>query len=352
MTVAFTEEEKAWHKTAQFGWAPFVARLLSHGPIRGKSDELPNDIRALNSESIDALKEIMNRAVWRFLARECGWRQRRICVGSDLQLQDARLWNQPTPELRFTHESIELLLSIYNATRGSNRVEKARIPECLSANGDVILYHLVFRRLYENPVLASISTGYHWGGWTERNPLNALSAFPICSDPSNVAWELLLESSMRAFAPWLVNYIADEWLRNEQARWQGASAIQSSFQIQKEMCCQLIEAAGQVNRQDILIPLLEYFQKNLKNRNEHLNFFESQTKRKSMSERREIGASWSDFLALTDTLEGLQQQALELHPVERSGPEKLYLSMWEELDFSEVLTTAAELQQKLTPRLS
>ena len=352
MTVAFTEEETAWHKTAQFSWVPFVARLLSQGPIRGKSEELPDEVRALNRESIDAVKQILNRAAWRFLARECGWRRRRICVLPDLQLRDARLWNQQTPELRFSHESIKLLISIYNATRNANRIEKADMPGCLALNGDMIIHHLVFRRLYNNRKLAAISSDYNWSTWTEKNPLSACTAFAICEKSKYVGLNWFFESDLNAFTPWLLNYVADEWLRWEEDRWQGPSSIRSGYQTQQQLCEKLIEAARQAERQDLLIPILEYYSKILDDREEHFHRFESQTQRLSMNERRKIGASWSDFLALTNPLERIRDNALGVHPVERSGPEKLYLSAWEEIDFSVALTAAGELQQKLTPRLS
>lgn len=353
MTVAFTEEETAWHKTAQFGWAPFVARLLSYGPFRGKSEELPHDVRALNSESIDAVKEIMNRAVWRFLARECGWRQRRICEGPDLQLKDARLWNQQTPELRFTHESIELLLSIYNATRGTNKIEKAKIRGCLEANGDVILHHLIFRRLYYYPKLANISENYRWNQWTKQNPLNAICDFAEIESAEDIKWERILEPDLINYSPWIITYSTQCWQRTQLRDWGAShSKLKRGFENLKTILEKYIDSSIQIGRYDLTVPIISAFKQFLKEPNVDLMCFQDITKRLSMNERRKTGKSWSDFLDLTDKLEMIQQNALDLHPVERGGPEKLYLSAWEELDFSAVLTTAKELQQKLTPRLS
>ena len=97
----FSHQETAWHRTARFQFVPWVARLLGNGSLQGRSDPLPEgNPDALTDETVEAIGDMMNRAVWKFLARDCGWRQQYAVSfstdGGEGSFEKRRLWHGPS----------------------------------------------------------------------------------------------------------------------------------------------------------------------------------------------------------------------------------------------------------------
>jgi len=193
----FTEEETAWHRAANYQWVPFVVRLLSHGRLQGKTPLLPiGNSRALTKESVDAVADMMNRAVWRFLAHDCGWFRVRNLTEARGVGSWVRVWDR-SPELCFTDRSIDLLLAVYNGTR-SEPAQEFQLPSC-ETNGDLLLQYLVYRRLTLQAEAGALRASPGWlcnpltAGWSMRVP-----------GGEEFSWDRLLEPDIIYFLPWLL----------------------------------------------------------------------------------------------------------------------------------------------------
>jgi len=351
---AFTEAETQSHLTAQFRWVPFVARLLGEGPLRGSSDPLELRPDAVNQESLTAIKAIMNRAVWRFLARECGWTERRIVtIGGDLKT--CRLWQQEgAPAIRFSDASVELLLTIYNGTRGAKRINQLSLPDCHHSTGDLLLHHLIFLRLKHDPLLAGSGSHEDWTPWLS-NPLNALKSCVLDTRVfvSTIHWEALFSEDLRPYIPWILARIKEAWLVDETQRWvQDTKLVSQRLQIQAELISQMVRGMEGADRPDLIAPVLEYFHHLLPRRTYLKGRFDTVTRPLSMRDRTEVGKHLSDLLSITRDLTRIQSDLLSLHPVEREAPANLFLSAWEELDFTKTCCEAGEFRRQITPTLT
>ena len=358
----FSDQETAWHRTARFSLVPWVARLLGNGPLRGDSKLLPRDNpEGLTEETVAALREMMNRATWRFLARECGWRQRHAVDapagrGGERGFRKRRLWetaaHEKLPPLRFTAEAVDLLVSVYNRTREGERVESIEPPSCLAANGDLLLHHLVFRRLTEAGPTLGVPPEFGWPRFFE-NPLNALFHVISFDQPDRPAtnWERLLEPDLAPWFPWIGCRIADTWqLRLARDPWKAPVEAGSWFgnlaRLNGELIAELEE------RPDLLLFLLDVFTAQAETAEPNREQFERACESFSHRERSALAVPWFDFLKTADTLEAIHQETIGLHPVERSGPEKCFLAAWEEMTFPVTADRLKKLRRQVRPTIS
>jgi len=359
---AFSDQETAWHRTARFSLVPWVARLLGNGPLRGESKLLPWDTpEGLTDETVGALREMMNRAAWQFLARECGWRQRHAVDvstrGGERSFRKRRLWDtaadETLPPLRFTSEAIDLLVSAYNHTREGVRVEIIEPPSCLSANGDLLLHHLVFRRLTEAGPGLGIPREFGWNRFYE-NPLNAL--FHVVSfdesDRPATHWQRLLEPDLAPFFPWIGSRIAESWrLRISREPWKTPSEAGSWFGNAALLNGELIVELEE--RPDLLLFLFEVLAAQAETAEADREQFEHACESLHHHRKRSaLAVPWFDFLKTTDALESIHRDGIGLHPIERSGPEKCFLATWEEMTFSATADRLTNLRQRVRPTLS
>lgn len=353
-TLEPLSEEETWQRTARLVWVPFVARLLLGGPVRGDSPPLPSRVEALTLESVEAVSAILNRAVWQHLARTCGWRERR-CVAPDGRIRTGRLWQVVTgePKLRFTEASIELLLTLFRATRGDGLVEEAELPVDLSASGDLLFAHLVFRSLHSRRTLASIPADYEWATWM-GHPLNALWA-PEQSPAeavTEIRWDWLSDGDLALWVPWLLEEILVE--NHVEARiWSGPARVsRTRFQRAATVLRAWMRHCRERERIDWLVPFFLFFARAADRTSRDQRRFEDLTGRASMRERQELATAWADWLELTEELAAAHGESLALHPVEREAPVTLFLSAWEESRFGESLTALRLLRSELRPTIS
>ncbi len=203
-------------RTARFAWAPFVARLLIDGRLgRGAYPGLPvDDPRALTADTVADVAEIVRRGVWAFLVRQGGWRRTRFVDPARGRVSEGRLWAAPhlVPPA-FSPGSVRLLLLLFNAARSPARGARAAperrpfelaidLPLDSSKSGDLLLHHLVFRRLIE------VFPG--GGPWTARfaaNPLNLLTHAHLFKSGKAAIGSLarLLDDDFHPFLPWLAH---------------------------------------------------------------------------------------------------------------------------------------------------
>jgi len=150
---------QASHELAQFRWVPFVARLLNgSAPRGGEGPELTVQPAHIHREAVNAIHEIVSRATWRYLARECGWRQRRVRLADDRSAV-IRLWQQPTPPLRFTEASIHMVGAVKSECRSARIRERAHAEHPVDRSGAGKVFLSAWEELNFNQTAATLEEG-------------------------------------------------------------------------------------------------------------------------------------------------------------------------------------------------
>lgn len=342
------------HRTARFVFVPWLVRLFSEGPLRSDTSEIPEgDENALTDETVDAIKQICNRAVWQFLAKQCGWKKIDSLHSED---QDShsfqRLWSNHQ-SLAFSTATPNLLIAMFNATRRSGGFDRITLPNCLKHNGDLLVHHLVFRRLRDAPLAFGHPPEQSLDRWF-ANPLNAMYD-PLGYrnyDPALTQWIRLCEPDFAAFVPWLGLRQVEKWKQDSAVhRADGLEARLTWLEALTFLVADwgvIAEKCGRIDLAGFVLDLMMHHQQ----RSEiNLTEFRRETAQLSLRQRQEMTGSWTDFLALTGPLEESAKQCLNAHPVERTGPQKCFLAKWEALDFSATVSRLQELSQNLRPTL-
>lgn len=340
--AVFSAQTTRHHRAARFALVPFIARLLTHGPLRGDSPPLPrDDPSALTSEAVDAIKQLLNRGAWRFLSETCGW----------TKVRGSRLWQQPAPALTFSKQSIDLLLAIYNFTRsgGSREIAAAELPDCLGTNGDLLLHHLVFRRLRRSSLESGIGSNYIWTAWA-KNPLNCAWQPALASASSD--WQRLTADDIAPFLPW----ISEDWRANSRTasadRWFNPASLEEWCHAHSRVYRNLISTFDAAGRIDLTGFLLNEFQTNARFAEDDLAQFDRLTQGASIGERRRIARPWAEYLEIPTLLQQLYQTAYATHPIDRDQPQTEFMAHFHKVEFDNVLDILGNLRQELRPTLS
>ncbi|MEM7385572.1 MAG: hypothetical protein AAF514_11565 [Verrucomicrobiota bacterium] len=347
------------HRNARFSLVPWLVRLMDGGPLSGRSDPLPiDDEQALTDETIVAIQEIANRGCWRFLARECGWRRLDAPLPRNAGSQSSRrLWEGAAalPALTFSTATVNLILTVFNASR--RKTDEAGVvgptgDQTIRTNGDLILHHLIFRRLNEQPGFKSLlSVQKDW----LINPLNAFhQILPYRKGEAALTrWERLTDPDLAPYVPWIGHQRALRWARETENLWE--IGLESRLQWLEALTERLTQWATQtekVERPDLLAFGMPLFKSVQQQRSIALRDFERLTATLSLRERQRYGERWVAFLDLVEPLDRFATGCLDTHPIERSGAEKAFLARWQAMDFKEVVEQIRNLSQEVRPSFS
>lgn len=345
--MTFTAEEDQFHLRSRFELVPFVARLLSAGPLRGEGAPLPGGVgHGFTEEAVSALGEIAKRAAWGFLCREIGWSRRRVLKESSECSETIRLWEQGGREpLRFTAATIDLLLTIHAATRGSKRIADFDFPAG-PANGDLLIHHLVLRRLQREPALGGMDNAHRFREWT-GNPLNSLWLF---EDLASEGLPRLLEPDVSCWLPWILPAFSERW-SDQLAGCSGPEDLANLAGVLASRLNELIDGIEQQRRLDLLGGLLPFFQslgKSCEGEEERLR---SLVRELPMQGRRVALGHWDALLTIGQRIESLRTASAAVHPLERSASLAVFLEHCEAMDFGRVAATLAASSRRLLPRI-
>lgn len=355
---SFDPETTNHHRTARLVLVPWLVRFFNDGPIKGSSPSLPlGNPGALTDETVLAVQHIINRACWKFLAGECGWRKRTAVFPGNRDTHSIRrLWQQgqSAPELTFSESSIELLITIFNATRKESAPPFLPIQQCLGTNGDLLVQHLVYQRLRRTPKV------FETGDWTAApswlcNPLNALASPDLYRDyeAPRIHWHRLFDADLSPFIPWLGANQAILWHRKETSFQEGDLEEKLEwFEALTNLITEFMATAMDAERIDLTTFLLEWFALHAKQKDTNLIQFQRFTENRSLRERQNLASRWVHLLELITPLEHAAREATTTHPVERSNCQNAFLAAWEDLPFDKTAATLRELIQNLRPSIN
>lgn len=355
MTEEFDERVTRCHRTARFDLVPWLARLFGDGSVRGDSPSLPiGDESALTDETVAALQSMVNLASWKFLARECGWRKlHAVSPSVPESISKRRLWEEASTDVQLTFSTAtpDFLISVFNRTRRQEKQGDDNWAGCPATDGDLLVHHLVFRRLHDTPLAFGLEVDADQASWL-RNPLNALYD-PLRyrkAGPEVTDWERLCRADVAMWMPWIGLRMSQIWAGREQSAW--ACGIDEGLQWLEAMTFLLGDwgrACEKGQRMDGYLGALDYLVRHEAESESKRIEFERENESSSLRDRQARAVRWIDFLSLTQPLEESAQRFAAVHPIERSGVEKAFLSLWEEMGLNGVVGSLEVLSQSLRP---
>lgn len=355
MTEEFDERVTRCHRTARFDLVPWLARLFGDGSVRGDSPSLPiGDETALTDETVAALQSMVNLASWRFLARECGWRRiHAVNPGNPESISKRRLWEEASADVQLTFSTAtpDFLISVFNGTRKEGDLSGDDQATGPVTNGDLLVHHLVFRRIHDTSLAFGLGGDADLASWL-RNPLNALYD-PLRYrkvNPEDTDWERLCRADIAMWMPWIGLRMSQIWAGREKSSW--ACGIDGGLRWLEAITFLLGDwgrACEKSLRLDGYLGALDYLVRHEAGSELKRTEFERENESCSLRERQERAVRWVDFLSLTQPLEESANRFAGVHPIERSGAERAFLSLWEEMRLPEVVKSLGNLSQSLRP---
>jgi|GEM_PF-4523379 len=350
-------ERQNWHQIAHSQWLPFLGALLTTGiyrggdPKRASTVQVPKipappmtaEVGALHHHAVENAREIIVRAVGRFLWRDIGWRRMSaVCSeGGDVGWKSVRLWEISTPSPEFTAESIDLLVRVFNATRGGNSVADLRNIDPGPGSGDLLLHHLVFRNLQKHRHLEDCD----WTAWF-TNPLNVAFAAP---DRKLVAcnWERLIAPDLAFALPWLLEDWGMSWSAATRDVFyeMNTKLIPVWFDSLDHISSSIRDLIVEAERPSWLVPLLGWLHRESQFVSDDVSRFLAMSAGLSLREQSSRSVPWTQFLGQGGVLEGVVRDVQSVHPIERDAEQSCLIAEWEKLGVGaafEVLNTARE----------
>lgn len=342
----FSPDETDWHQLASFTFLPWVGRMLGHGPLQGESKPLPvGTPHALTSESLEGIDQIARRAVWQYLARDCGW----VRLTTPSINRPHRIWEAEAPLITFSDWSLTILLQVFNSTRAQNNFNASLFACGGSTNGDLLIHHLIFRRLVESSPLLGAARNYPFEFWYD-NPLNRGFHFLNCQRrPAREVWAMLEECDLISFLPWILHEWSRAWQRSFRLRWDQDPS--PWHRAHTQICEELIELADSLQRPDLLSALLAFFHQSAQRADADLASFEAWSLGRPHAERNERTEPWAHHIAIAECLQSVYQGLTALHPVERLQPQKLLMALYQNLEFDQSVSRLLALRDVIRPAI-
>jgi hypothetical protein len=352
------------HDIAVERFLPFCRTVLLGGSPDHLLGQLPlRQPDALTAEVVAALQDMINKSVMGWLIRGIGWR--RLSIPDDEDTMTVRAWDDEAwggLRLRFTAESVDMLLLAWNllaqstaaepihqssrrwrkmtaaqrlewqkearkqATDASSRQHRDRLMALsLSASGDLLLHHLIFRSLHRRRAAMA-------GLWM-TNPLNLMAFFPLggLRAPEECAGiRPLLTGPLAPLLPW----ICAEW----PALWaalpgpENLDALRARYFNQALTFSAWIQACEQTGQEHLLSPLIQGYADQHDRLDDDRARLEGLIGGLPLSARQPIRRQWADALEPLHAIHRCHQVALRTHPVERDGPARILLADAARLD--------------------
>lgn len=397
-----------WHQRANRSWLPFVVNALAGRPYRAGGCLPLNDPAALTAESVEALRQVLPRAVLSSAARDAGWRQVVWALPGDEHPRRCRLWESPqwqATQLAFSDAACDALVALYNLSaihtsrpepprpaegrsdappaRGSDRASRgssartapaseeppAHSPSdtivslddvadqldrlTLDHNGDLLIHFYLARRLFYDPGPHQVLR-WHW----RANPLLGM-LLPVFGPPQpadSLPLQRLFAADLASWLPWLFADLGQQWRQSEPWLWNRYPEHWARHCRHRGDAAHgwLLECRRR-ERYDLLVPLLNYFTGLLRapaNGLADVAQLRGMLGGLALRERQRHLDDWLHLLDVIDLLRDLADNLRRVHPVDRDACQGIYLASYSTLKFPEVHEKYLHLRQQWRPTLT
>ncbi|MFT4978105.1 MAG: hypothetical protein ACI8S6_004013 [Myxococcota bacterium] len=312
---------------------------------------------AITAEAVAAIEDMAVKSVTRWLFRELGWRARDIIDPDDEdEVVSARAWDPAAwgaLRLRFTAESIDLLLGLWNlhasdaaqptASTLPRRIRRAmrKRPDeheallakqrtrwqatdlaglstrPLAGSGDLFLDHLITRAYTTHDPTRSLAQ------WSS-NPLSQLS-WPDLFTPTPQRLGRLLEPDVLPLMPWIAAGWPAIWRARPPQR-RSPDKAQAALLAQAMVWGAWCEQAIAAERADLLVPLCEGYADQLRSFEVDYRKLDETMAARRWVDRQPVWDAWAEALGPLQRIERAWRAAHSRHPIDRSGSDRLLLA--------------------------
>lgn len=360
-------------ENAAFRLLPFAVDVFGRQALRLKRAEfLPvRHPESLTLEVVEALEHVIRRGVLAFLCRQGGgWRQRaRVVPGQEepqrgVRLTDSRIWKDQGLKLSFSAQSIDALIIAYNTvceTAGQQPKEKGsrgkvgKYPTSIdmgfTANGDILVHHILWMKLLEAP----FDPNRAYTEYFQKNPLTMLARGDTRKSRAPKVIARLLEPDMEPLMPWLAPHLVKCWQREEASCWSKLEQIDRFHVGMGGYGEELLRIAREEERRDLLLPFVLLFKAlflSPKSEDQWETKFQRLMHGKKISERDQYRRLWAKYIRLGWTLHEEYGEARSVHPIDREAADQIYMESIEADPYEETAWRARAFANQLDAVIS
>ena len=319
--------------TAPASFLPFCDALLSQRSPTAGHVHLPlRTPSALSAEIIVSLEDMLGKAATRWLFRDLGWQSRSIIDPADNeQTTSAMIWDHAAwgdMKLQFSADTIDALLVIWNlrvalAKRHPFSPPTTQPPtdqdwaDCdWTHNGDLFVRHLL-----SDPAIHPLNLLPRH----DMDPISQMAWFDL-AEPRVTDLPRLFEPDVLPVLPWIAASWPKIWRKRRVFRPQKEPQALHNFTAQHSLWDAWIACCRRAHRPDLLAPLVVGYAEQMRDIEQTHTQLMQQLRRTRHVQRHALAATMAAALAPLQELHLAWKEAHSLHPIDRSGSEKLFLT--------------------------
>jgi len=371
---------------------PFVARVLRYGtarPHKPSHDPLP--LGAWDSycvEDFHEMSEVLGEGVIFALCHHAaGWQQRELLNGAEAwsaRSTRLRLWESTSElSLEFTDSSLRLCEALHNIAlkpgamgpkmEGLRETAAATLAslEFIEAGDALVLYWMVSglwnelgpsnRMRGARPHVKNLTTAS-----LALQPLLMLRYGPTLEIENVGGSEAIVEimnGSLRAAMPWLVDHALGQWRRVDDQIWeQPASTFVATRRSQAMLLQTWCSAIGHCGWYHLVVPFMETFSWQLgvladagetmeALAESAINKVNTSFRDEGQQVRFEVRRAWAQALDTISCFSKLHRSAIRIHPVDREGNHQWLIDWWARNDMSNLVDDVGTVARQIEGRL-
>jgi hypothetical protein len=353
-------------ETAIYEFLPFLGQLFGWLPVQRRAGTpLPVGVpEALTLEVVGAVQEVLGRGVLSFLTRRAGgWKAIALAVPGQeaptkaVRLFDRRVWGVEPGKLRlrFTQLSVDALLVAYNAScqpvqasTVKHKGGKGAGPE-LVVNGDVMIHHIAFMRLWESQLF--LRKGLEETEFWQYFIVNPLTRMTMARpEEAEAGLRRLWSADMVGMWPWLEAYVRRGWHRELGTRWEELERFDMLNRGLSAWTRGMLARAKQEGRRDLLVGLLRFYGEHLSRPGEEEGWhreFDRLARNLRFADRAAYRRTWASWVEVGWLLHQEYKDARAIHPLDRESPDRVFMEVYERLDYGPVGARAYALANVL-----
>jgi hypothetical protein len=353
-TKAGSKRPVKTQETAIYGFLPFLGQLFGWLPVQRRAGTpLPVGVpEALTLEVVEAVREVLGRGTLSFLTRRAGgWHGMAVAVPGQeaplrgVRLFDPSLWGDRGMRLKYTELSVDALLTAYNAscqpvqasTVKQKKGDRSQAVK-LTTNGDILIHHVAFARLWESQLFLrkGLEETEFWRYFIV-NPLTRMAmARP---EEAQLALDRLWAPDMVGLWPWLEAYVRRGWHSELQTRWEELERFDMLNQGLGAWTRGMLTWSQLHGRRDLLAGLLRFYSEHLGGGGEEEGWhreFDRLARNLRFADRDAYRRAWASWVEVGWLLHQEYQTARAIHPLDRESPDRVFMEIYEKLDFGPV----------------
>ena len=291
------------------------------------SVSIPEVPEMYTKEGIESLSGMIKAGSLKKLCHDCGWIPQ-FCLSKEGKFaKHKRIWEAVDLSFDYSHKSIKYIKSLYCNEENLHSSDLV---------GDQLFHFLIYYGIPRD-------RAFHFVDSKNLNPLIYL-AFPERFDKSQFS---KMDEKLVALLPWIGVMIRKSWRQS-----LSKSLKEHVFKPYSMVFGKVFNEWLFLNKQkpSALSFMLEYFADRKMVKKVQNHFFKA-TANKKLKERGDMADAACRFLRCAHKLEEIYRQGFNVHPLERSEEDQLFMAEYQRVQFDENLENINQAIQKIRPKV-